>query len=360
MGLLGRHIPKKKIAMAGVSQSADASNVYVVVPVHNRIRYTESILACLAIQTYENLKMIIVDDGSTDGTREMVREKYPDTILLQGDGNLWWSGATNEGIKHALTHATDTDFILLLNNDLEVGSTFIEKIVGVAHNNPRSLVGSVVVNIVTPDIIINGGVSINWWTAHRQILNRGQALSQFPEGHYEEASHLTGRGTLIPVTGIQEFGLYDAVHIPHCGDTELPVRASRMGYRLLVSYDCVITNKSEATAAVNVTSSYRLKDARTYFFDLRSYGHIKTRFYFARSANRGKPLRFIGKARFVVKIHIVLAMRNRIPIGHEIITVGPLLLKPGTGGIQFRTVLCPFLFLGILLPRLAAEEICTP
>ena len=72
------------------------SNIPFVIPVHNRLNYTKE---CLHIfnELKENsffqnnhVQIVIVDDGSTDGTGDWIRANYPDVIVLEGDGNLWY------------------------------------------------------------------------------------------------------------------------------------------------------------------------------------------------------------------------------------------------------------------------------
>jgi GT2 family glycosyltransferase len=69
-------------------------SIYIIIPVHNRKQITiaclENLNACDDLQKYH---VIVVDDGSTDGTAEAIRSQYPIVEILTGDGNLWWTGA---------------------------------------------------------------------------------------------------------------------------------------------------------------------------------------------------------------------------------------------------------------------------
>lgn len=266
--------------------------VYVVTPVHNRRHYTEPFLRCLHMQTWPSLKIIIVDDGSTDGTSEMIKSQFPDVILLYGDGNLWTTSSWNLAIRHLMKKAFPHDYVLVLNDDLEVDEDYVENLVRFAQSKQKTLVGSVVVDIQNSDKIDSGGVKINWWTAKHKVLNRGKCLSDFKLGHYEETSTLTGRGTLLPLSVFNEIGLYDAKHFTRCGDTELPVRALKKGYQLYVTYDAVVKSYVDAVYKLNRPKRYNLRDIKNYYFNISSYSRLKYRFYFARTAAGSNPLRF--------------------------------------------------------------------
>ena len=268
-------------------------HVYIVIPVYNRISYTRKCLECLGRQTWKTLKVIVVDDGSIDGTSHMIRENFPKVKLFTGDGNLWWTGAINVGIRYALQQMKEGDFILTLNDDLEVDDDYVEQLVSFAMAHPGSLVGSVVVDINRPEIIQNGGVIINLWTAKKTVLNSGKKLASFGDRYFTKVSTLTGRGTLIPMEVFSDIGLYDEKHFQQCGDTELPLRAAAHGMALFVSYGAVVKSHLDGGDRMNVGTMYRLCDAKEYFFGIKSNMCLRYRFFFARSISGKKIQRFL-------------------------------------------------------------------
>lgn len=162
------------------------SKVYIVTRVHNRCDYMGPFLKFMHLQIWPNLTVIIVDDGSTDGTSKMIEGQFPEVILLHGDGNLWWTAATNTGIREALKTASDEDYVLVINDDLEVNPDYLTNLASFANKNPRSLVGSVTLDFDNPDVIGYGWITVNWWTAKYRIFNRGRRLSEFCPGHWLE------------------------------------------------------------------------------------------------------------------------------------------------------------------------------
>src|SRR5262249_16781098 len=147
------------------------SKIYVVVPVFNRKSLTERFLRDMHKQTFRNFEIIVVDDGSTDGTAELISEQFKEVQLLRGDGNLWWTGATNLGIRHAIAQASEDDAILIINDDLDVNADYLETLHKLSKSMPKTLIGSVIVDIKNPEIIYDGGRLVNWWTAKFKILN---------------------------------------------------------------------------------------------------------------------------------------------------------------------------------------------
>ncbi len=267
--------------------------LFIIIPVYNRKEYTKKCLLSLRNQTYKGFEIVVVDDGSTDGTSEMVGREFPEVTVLQGDGNLWWTGAINLGIRHSLERSSDGDLVLVINNDLEVPKNYLENLVSFARQYKNALVGSVVVDINHTDQILFGGVNVNWDTAKQRLVNKNERLSSFHKSYFVESDFLTGRGTLVPVEVFKQIGLYDDRHFQQCGDTELPLRAVKKGYRLLVFYGAVIFSHVKGGDLINVSESYRISDLKRYFFDVKSNARLKYRFYFAKSALGENCFRFI-------------------------------------------------------------------
>lgn len=257
--------------------------IFIVIPVHNRKELTRKCLASLRNQSWANRRIIIVDDGSNDGTREMIETEFKEVDLVRGDGSMWWTGAVNAGIEKAQKAATVHDYALLLNNDAIVSENYVEALLGAAGQVCGAIIGSVLVMEGRGGVISSGGVRINWWTAKYEVVNRGRELSDFPRNHLEEVSTLSGRGTLYPISIFREIGFFDSYCFQQCGDTELPRRAFLNGYRLLVSYDAVVKGiqSPEDRESINQRQDYHLSDLKSFLFDPRSNFRLRYRWYFA-------------------------------------------------------------------------------
>ncbi|HBL15034.1 MAG TPA: glycosyltransferase family 2 protein, partial [Cyanobacteria bacterium UBA11162] len=104
--------------------------ISIVIPVRNRKEYTKNILSEIQTQISEisqnGISIIVVDDGSTDGTTQIISSEFPQVHLIQGDGSLWWTGAIKLGMEYALDQLA-SDYIIWLNDDIFLREDFIEK-----------------------------------------------------------------------------------------------------------------------------------------------------------------------------------------------------------------------------------------
>jgi len=115
-------------------------DIHVIIPVYNRCEYTRKCLLQLREQTLKGLKIIVIDDGSSDGTSAMISSEFPEVNLLGGIGNLYWTGAVYVGVEAALKECAEDDYILVLNDDLMFNKRFVEDLLNTARIHPNALV----------------------------------------------------------------------------------------------------------------------------------------------------------------------------------------------------------------------------
>ena len=98
--------------------------ISVIVLNYNGRGFLDGCLTSLASQTYSDFEVIVVDNGSRDGSPDYIEENYPWVRLAKNDENLGFAGGTNVGIR-----AAKGEFILTLNNDSRADSRFIEELI---------------------------------------------------------------------------------------------------------------------------------------------------------------------------------------------------------------------------------------
>ena len=97
--------------------------ISVVIPNWNGAQHLPTCLDALRKQLYSPGEVIVADNASTDGSQDLIRERYPEVHLLALDKNLGFTGASNAGIE-----AARGDFVVLLNNDTEVAPEWLAEV----------------------------------------------------------------------------------------------------------------------------------------------------------------------------------------------------------------------------------------
>ncbi len=229
--------------------------VYCLIPVHNRFNETKEVLRVLKAQDFPALRVVVVDDGSTDGTAEYIRQDTLDVELIVGDGSLWWSGAMEKGLASILPRVKEGDFVLFLNNDTRFCPDYVTTLVAVSQAYDRAVVGSILMDAGRPDRILSVGPRICYGltrveevypTTMGSVGDSSAAPNTFPE--VVEVDALSGRGTLYPVEVLQRIGTIRYRWLPHyMADYEISARAKAAGFRTLVATRAVVWTDAEAS-----------------------------------------------------------------------------------------------------------------
>lgn len=266
--------------------------VGIVTPVHNRRDLTLLCLQSLARIEREGLDIhiVIVDDGSTDGTSEAVEEKFPDVEIIKGDGNLWFTEGTNVGVRAALKH--NPDYILMINDDQIFDSKFLSFMVETAEKNPRSIVGSLLLLWDTPHKIFQ--VAPRWETFSGGWRHwQRQTVWTIPQNAWA-VEIIVGNCLLLPVEAIKEAGLMNSKRYPNFGDAEYTPRLRKKGWTLLIDprarVFCQPNNLPAKIKKMSVRQKYE-----ALFVNLGHIHNLRRRFY---SNIDGAPTKLQGAAAF--------------------------------------------------------------
>jgi len=268
----------------------------IIIPVHNRLNTTLSCLGQLQnIQTTGfKVETIIIDDGSTDGTPDAVKENYPNTEILKGDGNLWWAGGVNKGFDYALEKGFD--FVYLINDDIQLFPDTLQILYDTLKIHKNSVCSSI--SLIKKDYVYYAGYKIVGPFKRTRSLVNG-ALSDSFKGRILKADTLSTKSVLIPTEIIKKGGCLDSKNLPHnYSDWDYFIRLKQKGYSLLVNMDSRIeTGLSDSNFHHLILEKNRRQIIKT-FFDIKYANHLKTMYIYSK-----KDKGFItGHVGFVINI----------------------------------------------------------
>jgi len=245
--------------------------IYIVTPVFNRKEFTKNYLLALQKQTDQNFKVIIVDDGSTDGTSTMIEEEFPEVILLKENGDLWWAEATNIGVRYAIKN--NADYIMTLNDDTIPQKDYMENMIKWSRKKPLVLLGAFAIDALTNKPVFGGEV-LNWKTGnYENILDK---LTFNEQVGLHEVNVFPGRGLLIPVKVFQDIGFYDSKNFPQTvADLDFTCRAYSVGYKIYCNYDAKIGIYTEESGGVALVKNKSFKNYYNHLFGMRGGGNLK-------------------------------------------------------------------------------------
>jgi GT2 family glycosyltransferase len=245
--------------------------LYIVIPVFNRIEFTKKCLDSLRKQSFTSFRVIVVDDGSTDGTAEILTGQYPEVIVLDGGGDLYWTAAVNIGIRYALEqHATH---IMTLNNDTIAPVEFLQSMVKSAESVPGSILGAVEVNWATK-LVHYGGEELKWWRIRPVFYH--EMLSDSEKNGLHPVEFYPARGLLIPAGVFAEIGLFDEKYLPHYfADYEFTKRASSRGIPVYANWDARIYTFPEESGDSRNRKRRNLKNYYNHLFNIKGGGNLR-------------------------------------------------------------------------------------
>jgi GT2 family glycosyltransferase len=203
--------------------------VVVIVLNWNGADDTLECLASLKKSSYPHVKILVVDNGSTDNSVELLRNAYPDLWLIKTGANLGFAGGNNVGIRAAL--AGGCDVVVLLNNDTTVAPDWLDEFARVAQTHPAgSVLGAKIFYTGKPSTIWHFGGSWDKDRCRYVLLGRGESDTQWSS--VEKVDLIIGCCMWLPRTTIEAVGLLEEAFFLNYEETDWCCRALRAGFPL--------------------------------------------------------------------------------------------------------------------------------
>lgn len=202
--------------------------IYILLPVHNRRETTSRFISSLNAQNYQNFHLVLIDDGSTDGTAEMVTERVQPLTVIRGSGNWWWAGSLQQGYNWLVSQNLQlSDLVLMINDDTEYEPDFLQNAVHLLQDRDQTMLLAWCYCKETGKLV-DAGVHADW-----------SRLSFEPIAPPEKINCLSTNGLFMRLSDFFATGGFRPLLLPHyASDYEFTIRAYRKGMKLISEPVC--------------------------------------------------------------------------------------------------------------------------
>jgi len=177
--------------------------------------------------------VVVVDNGSTDGSQQMLTEKYPDVMLIQNEGNVGLGKASNQGIE-----ATNGRYVLLLNNDTLVNGPALDVLVEYLDAHPKA--GATAGKLLNPDNSFQSGFA-PFSTLLEEFLivtHIGELLwtgypSHGDSNEIKETGWMSSACLLVRRAALDQIGLLDESYFIYGDEADLQYRLNKAGWKVV-------------------------------------------------------------------------------------------------------------------------------
>jgi GT2 family glycosyltransferase len=237
--------------------------ISIIVLNFNGLRFLEPCLSSLLSQTFKEFEIIFVDNGSSDGSADAVRQRFPTVTIVETGKNLGFAGGTNAGIRIA-----KGEYILTLNNDTVADSHLLEEIQKPMVGNPA--VGMCAAKMLFPDgRIYSTGISL-----FRSGAAMDRGIFEPDTGHYDHEDEVFGPcagAALYRRSMLDTIGLFDEDFFLYMEDVDLAFRARLSGWSCRYVPAARVIHVHGGTAGVNSDISIFYGNRNLVWFSVKNY-----------------------------------------------------------------------------------------
>ncbi len=210
--------------------------VTIVIPHYNGLKILKDCLTSLFQNTFQDFVVLLIDNGSTDGSQQMVKEQFPQVQLIQNEQNLGYAGACNQGMDLA-----QSKYVLLLNNDTVSPPHFLQELVAAMEKHPQAAMAQPkILSIQDPRYFDYSGAAGGEMDILGYPFARGRIfdLVEKDKGQYdqmiEQVFWTSGCALLLRKKVIDQIGKLDEDFFAHQEEIDLNWRAQLAGYQNIV------------------------------------------------------------------------------------------------------------------------------
>lgn len=248
--------------------------LHIVITDFNGFAQTRQCLEALRASLFQDFTILVVDHGTTEVTRTGLVSEFQDSVRIEGSPDLWWTGATNLGIRVALKRGADA--VMLLNNDCYVTPDTIGNLVALAQEHPSAIVAPVQRDLASGTITT---------ISPRSRLGIGFPTVPGPRHLTPEMTQAKvlpvrliagGRGVILPEVVFAQLGLFDEVRLPHYwADHDFYYSARKCGIPLYVATQAFVDVDNTRTTSAEHPEQLSFSEFLATFTNTRSHRNLR-------------------------------------------------------------------------------------
>jgi GT2 family glycosyltransferase len=200
-------------------------------------RDTRECISSLQRSSYPNLRILLVDNASPDGSGERLRREFLDVDYLQTGANLGYAGGNNRGINRAIDGGSE--FVMVVNNDTVVDAECITRLVTTLRADPA-------IGAVAPEIRYHDRPDRVWFTGGEFCRTRAIGVHRSDESigsGSHPAGFLSGCCMMVPAKVFRAVGGFDDSFFAYLEDVDLSLRIREAGMKLVVCREARVLHR---------------------------------------------------------------------------------------------------------------------
>lgn len=229
----------------------------------------------------QKILIVVVVDGSTDGTIDMLNERHPHVSIVEGTGDWWFTKSLNEGCKFAI-NSLNADYILTLNDDVRLSENYLNELLDEFFKlDKNSLLGTMSVDYETKSFITFAGTHLKrrWNGSSIPRIKYGTSFNKIENGKTHISGTLPTRSLMFSTFVYKQLNGFDETFPQYASDNDFVLRARKLGYCAYITSKCLVYEKTKLTG---VGSPRTTKSLMTYiksaFFNKYSPSYIPNTF----------------------------------------------------------------------------------
>jgi GT2 family glycosyltransferase len=244
--------------------------VWTLVLTYNGLEDTRKCLRSLASQAAAGHPILLVDNGSTDNTMEVVAREFPWAKLFRVEKNQGPSVGNNRGIEYALSQGASS--VLLLNNDTTVAPNLIDRMIAAAAAHPDfHVIGPVINYMDEPELVMTDGVTFNPPGGIGFFARKPVPLVASPTPQITPVDIVNGCCMLVAGDVFRKIGLFDEAFFIYHDETDFCLRARAAGFACGVIGEQLVWHKGSSTFKATGKRFARYFDARNLVYVLKKH-----------------------------------------------------------------------------------------